>query len=156
MTIHDILYIFCKDDAANLLSDISLIDKDISTIPSTEYIQTFIDKLTTNAHLDYYLNHFTISTVPLPNSNPMHENDLSLGVKSGYWIYRTNSNDGRFRVTHEFLYLGATSQAYMVAKKLIEKYKQDELYTWLGIINTLSGKVTMWTCHNKNIWRKRG
>lgn len=158
MTIQDLLHILCKDEAQKVLSDISLIDKSISTTPSEEYIQIFIDKFKENTYIGYNPIYFVITNEPGLNSKSITQANLEQEVEAGFWVYRTNggSNEDEPTVCHEFIYFGDKPNAYQKAKRQLKKYQESRLYNWIALIDTSSEKVTMWVRQgNTKIWKKQ-
>lgn len=158
MTIQDLLHILCKDEAQKALLDISLIDKSISTTPSEEYIQTFIDKFKENTYMGYNSIHFVITNEPGLFLNSLTQAGLEQSIETGFWVYRTNggSNEDEPTVCHKFIYFGDKPNAYQKAKRQLKKYQESRLYNWIALIDTVSEKVTMWVRQgNTRTWKKQ-
>ena len=147
MTVEDILYTLCKDQATKTLKDIGLIEKDVSTTPTDEYIQTFIDRFTKDTYFGCsVLSHFYISKNLLLGKKPTRKSDLELEIDTGYWLYRTNGEDDKtgYPACHEFIYFGDNHKAYKQANKIAKNNRECGLYSWVAIIDTISNKVNMW------------
>lgn len=158
MKVKDLLHILSKDEAQKALADISLIDTSISTEPTEEYIQTFIDKFIKNTYLGYNSSHFIISNKQSLNSKFMTQVDLEQKAEAGFWVYRNNVGNSDFEptVNHEFIYFGCEPNSYQEAQKQLLEYQKSRLYNWIALIDTSSEKVTMWVRQGTTgTWKKQ-